>query len=285
MGKQSAPKVELYRIRKTWADAKSQIGAYGVLENAIKACKDGYYVFDSKGNVVFPEKELEVAPPVTPTPTKKSNVEIAKEVIAGKWGNGQERKDRLAAAGYDYNAVQAEVSKLLGKTEPAKPVLKSNAEIAKEVIEGKWGNGDARKQALTKAGYDYAAVQAEVQKLLQPATPKPVLKSNAEIAKEVMAGKWGNGDARKKALEAAGYNYAAVQAEVQKLVNGNNAAKGYKIMVNTGALNVRKGAGTNYGVAKVIRKGETYTIVEEKSGWGKLSDGSGWVSLNYTKRV
>lgn len=280
MGKQAAPTGEMYRIRKSWADIKSQIGAFANLENAKKACKNGYYVFDSKGNVIFPEKELTVAPPA---PTKKSNLEIAKEVIAGKWGNGQERKDRLAAAGYNYDAVQAEVKKLLGKTEPAKPVLKSNAEIAKEVMAGKWGNGDARKKALEAAGYNYAAVQAEVQKLVKPEPPKPVLKSNAEIAKEVMAGKWGNGDARKKALEAAGYNYAAVQAEVQKLVNGGS--KGYKIMVNTGALNVRKGAGTNYGVVKVIRQGQVYTIVEEKAGWGKLSDGSGWISLNYTKRV
>ena len=288
LGKQSTPAAtEMYRIRLTWADAKSQIGAFTNLENAKKACKEGYTVFNSQGVAVYSNKVIKEEPKPTPTPAKKSNAEIAKEVIAGKWGNGQDRKNKLAAAGYDYAAVQLEVDKLLNKKpEAPKPVLKSNAEIAKEVIEGKWGNGDARKQALIKAGYNYDAVQAEVKKLLQPVTPPaPAKKSNAEIAKEVMAGKWGNGEDRKKKLQAAGYDYNAVQAEVQKLVNGNNASKGYKIMVNTGALNVRKGAGTNYGVAKVIRKGETYTIVEEKSGWGKLSDGSGWVSLNYTKKV
>ena len=276
---------EMYRVRLTWADAKSQIGAFTNLENAKKACKEGYTVFNNQGIAVYSNKVIKEEPKPQPTPAKKSNVEIAQEVIAGKWGNGQERKDKLAAAGYNYDAVQAEVKKLLGKTEPPKPVLKSNAEIAKEVMAGKWGNGDARKKALEAAGYNYAAVQAEVQKLVKPEPPKPVLKSNAEIAKEVMAGKWGNGDARKKALEAAGYNYAAVQAEVQKLVGGNNAPKGYKVMINTGALNVRKGAGVNYGVVKVVRQGQVYTIVEEKSGWGKLSDGSGWISLNYTKRV
>lgn len=41
-------------------------------------------------------------------------------------------------------------------------------------------------------------------------------KTNAEIAKEVIAGKWGNGTARKKNLEAAGYNYAEIQKEVNK---------------------------------------------------------------------
>ena len=44
------------------------------------------------------------------TPAKKSNEEIAQEVLAGKWGNGAERKKRLADAGYDYNAVQAIVN-------------------------------------------------------------------------------------------------------------------------------------------------------------------------------
>ena len=45
-------------------------------------------------------------------------------------------------------------------------VRKSVDEIAKEVIDGKWGNGDARKKLLTNAGYDYNAVQSIVNKLM-----------------------------------------------------------------------------------------------------------------------
>lgn len=45
--------------------------------------------------------------------TTKTTEEIAKEVIAGKWGNGQERVDKLTKAGYDYNKVQAKVNELL----------------------------------------------------------------------------------------------------------------------------------------------------------------------------
>ncbi len=44
---------EMYRVRKTWADATSQIGAYRNLENAKKACKEGYSVFNSKGEAVY----------------------------------------------------------------------------------------------------------------------------------------------------------------------------------------------------------------------------------------
>ena len=43
----------------------------------------------------------------------KSIDQIAKEVIAGKWGSGKVRKDRLTKAGYDYKAVQKMVNELL----------------------------------------------------------------------------------------------------------------------------------------------------------------------------
>lgn len=57
------------------------------------------------------EKELFDTP--TSTTVKKSNEEIAKEVVAGKWGNGNARKTALTKAGYDYNTIQTLVNKLL----------------------------------------------------------------------------------------------------------------------------------------------------------------------------
>lgn len=161
---------DLYRIRKTWNDISSQIGAYSSLEHAKAACKEGYTVFDKNGKAVYTKSKPQA-------PAKKSVAAIATEVIAGKWGNGADRKKRLTAAGYDYTAVQNEVAK-------------------------------------------------------------------------------------------------------QSKVN-----KGYKVQVTASALNVRAGAGVKYKIVKVVKKGQTLTIIDTKSGWGKLSDGSGWVSLNYTKKV
>ncbi len=46
---------------------------------------------------------------------KKSNETIAKEVLAGKWGSGKERKKKLKAAGYNYAVVQKIVNKLCKK--------------------------------------------------------------------------------------------------------------------------------------------------------------------------
>ena len=98
------------------------------------------------------------------SPKKKTISEVAQEVLSGKWGNGEERKKKLTQAGYDYNAVQTEVNRLVkGKT--SAPKKKSNEEIAKEVIAGKWGNGAARKKKLTDAGYNYSVIQALVNKM------------------------------------------------------------------------------------------------------------------------
>ncbi len=97
-------------------------------------------------------------------PARKSNEEIAAEVLAGKWGNGAERKSRLTSAGYNYEAVQKIVNARCGKKTLS--TKKSNEEIAKEVVRGKWGNGAERKNNLIAAGYDYTTIQNLVNKML-----------------------------------------------------------------------------------------------------------------------
>lgn len=98
----------VYRVRKSANDAKSQIGAYRNLDSA-KALADknvGYSVFEKdSGKLVYT--------PTAQTAKKKTVTEVAKEVIHGKWGDGEDRKNRLTKAGYDYQAVQAEVNRLM----------------------------------------------------------------------------------------------------------------------------------------------------------------------------
>ena len=97
------------------------------------------------------------------TKSTKTVDELAEEVVAGKWGNGQERINRLTAAGYDAAAVQAAVNAGLsgGKTAAKKTV----AEIAQEVILGRWGNGQERVDRLTAAGYGTDEI-GEIQSLV-----------------------------------------------------------------------------------------------------------------------
>jgi hypothetical protein len=109
-------------------------------------------------------------PPPTPTPTtqggSKSLADIAKEVIHGDWGNGPQRSQRLADAGYSPTEVQNEVNRQLGGSGGTAPTRLSVSLLATQVIAGQWGSGQDRKNRLTAAGYDAAAVQAEVNRRL-----------------------------------------------------------------------------------------------------------------------
>lgn len=135
-------------------------------EQCAKAIATAVAKYYGLGRKETPKPTPAPSPKPAPTPSpKKSNTEIAKEVIQGKWGNGAERKKRLEDAGYDYAAVQKEVERLLaGQKKPAK---KSVDEVAREVIAGKWGNGAKRVYNLTKAGYNYVAVQKRVNEILK----------------------------------------------------------------------------------------------------------------------
>ena len=77
---------------------------------------------------------------------------------------------------------------------------------------------------------------------------------------------------------------------VAKAVSVETAFEPYRIKVNADALNIRKGAGTNYAIAGTIKNKGVYTIVAESDGkgaskWGKLKSGAGWISLDYADKV
>lgn len=100
---------------------------------------------------------------VSGSTTKTKTIDqVAKEVIDGKWGDGETRKKKLRAAGYDPDAVQKKVNALI-----ASKRKKSNTTVAKEVIDGKWGTGAERKKRLTAAGYNYTAIQKLVNQMVK----------------------------------------------------------------------------------------------------------------------
>lgn len=77
-----------------------------------------------------------------------------------KKSNAEAMLAKIKAKGFD-----AFITTKSGQAVSATPAKKSIDEIAKEVIEGKWGNGDARKSSLEKAGYNYTEVQKKVNEL------------------------------------------------------------------------------------------------------------------------
>ena len=115
-------------------------------------------------------------------PNLKDAEVVAKEVLAGLWGNGDERKRRLTEAGYNYAEIQAIVNKLASK-DPEPVPAKTNEQIAQEVIDGLWGIGDERKQKLINAGYDYDTIQKIVnEKLSKPKQITYIVKSGDTLS-------------------------------------------------------------------------------------------------------
>lgn len=101
---------------------------------------------------------------------------------------------------------------------------KSVDEVAQEVLQGLWGNGQDRFDNLTNAGYNAQSVQDKVNSILNGEAPSSNASSDLDsVAQEVLQGLWGNGQDRFNNLENAGYDAQAVQDRVNSILSG-----GYK---------------------------------------------------------
>lgn len=93
-------------VETFFCDSKKDCALYKEVgyKGIAKAIADG---------IIASKKKSTTTKPKSTTKKKKTVTEIAKEVIDGKWGNGETRKKKLKAAGYDYKAVQKKVNELL----------------------------------------------------------------------------------------------------------------------------------------------------------------------------
>lgn len=64
-----------------------------------------------------------------------TNQELALEILAGKWGNGVERREKVTAAGYNYMAVQNIVNQLVKDGYLNKPEQQPEPEPHKNLLE------------------------------------------------------------------------------------------------------------------------------------------------------
>ena len=130
--------------------ARNGITVDGYLDVARASGNKYYYIYRPPAQSTIP----------TSTAGKSLDT-LVKETLAGKYGNGDQRK---AALGNQYEAVMAVIN---GKTTA---VQKTDEELAKEVIAGKHGNGEQRKASL---GSRYEAVQKKVTELLKKQSSEP----------------------------------------------------------------------------------------------------------------
>ncbi len=151
------------------------------------------------------------------TGKSKTDAQLASEVLAGKHGSGDARKKAL---GSRYDAVQALVNQKLSGNKsaaPAKPKM-SIAQMATEVINNQHGNGhDNRRRSLGISAAEYEKVRNEVNRRAGGGSTSPA-KSVDQMAREVLAGKHGNGhETRRKSLGISQAQYNQVRNRVNHL--------------------------------------------------------------------
>lgn len=136
-------------------------------------------------------------------------------VIEGNNGEKVARRELSVNGRYIRGFIVPKYSNNTAPSGGSTPTVSGTIDaLARRVIAGEFGSGDARKNAL---GSNYDAVQKRVNEILSGTASAPAKKSVSEVAKEVLAGAWGNGNDRKNRLVAAGYNYDEVQNAVNAL--------------------------------------------------------------------
>ena len=197
---------EMFRVRKSWDNPKSQIGAYSVFENAKRARDNAtreYFVFNNKGEIVYPI-----------LPTEEELNKALKDLKIG---------DRI--------------------------LLKTDA---------KYSSGAA--------------------------IPEQVFKQTLYIREFKTGGKIGFSVTSPKGFVAGTVYATDVEKYIEEAPVEPEFEK-YLVKVVADVLNVRAGADTKYKVTTQIKKGQVYTIVGEKNGWGRLKSGAGWIHLDYVRKI
>lgn len=164
------------------------------------------------------------------------------------------------------------------------------------VMEGNYNKSVKRRTVSINGRYirGFITPKYNDNKIVEPA--KVSGKDVTTIAREVIAGKWGNSDARKKALESAGYNYAEVQKKVNEILNVPKATAQKEIVatcnaskftqklsgtyyVNAkGGLYCRNDAGTNKKALCLIPNGTKVQCY----GYYSVSNGVKWLYIQFT---
>jgi N-acetylmuramoyl-L-alanine amidase CwlA len=89
----------------------------------------------------------------------------------------------------------------------------------------------------------------------------------------------------KSACDKAGKGYSVFNNAGKVVYPEATAIDSFKVKINCDVLNVRADATTTAKINTQVKKGEIYTIVAKKDGWGKLKSGAGWIKLSYTVKL
>lgn len=284
-----------YRVRKTWANAASQIGAFAVLAKA-KECADahpGYNVYDETGKQIYPETSSAGSAPAAQTKQEKfiekigalakednaktgicGAVTVAQAILESGWGESE-----LATRANNLYGMKKSLS---GNTWP-----------------GSTWDGKTVYSKRTKEVYSSGTTTVKAEFRVYKSIEDSVKDHGAYLSgakngsKLRFAGIVGCADYKKAAQIIKSGEYATETDYVDKICklveqydltryNGTYKAPAatklpYLVKVKKATKIYKTAAGADSGKTCPIG---IFTIVEEKSGYGRLKSGAGWIKLD-----
>lgn len=306
----------LYRVRKTWRDNKSQLGAYAVLGNAKKNCPSGYSVYDETGKAIYTNKSAEpVRRGMQATELKGLNAKELIEKIGPLFTADQKSSGVLASVSLAQFILESGWGKS-GLTQKANNAFGMKKSLSgntwpgstwdgKSVVSMKTGEEteDGKAYTITAEFRKYACIEdsiADHSAYLTGAKDGDKLryeglkgckeyKTAAQIIKD---GGYATSTSYVKALCDIIKEYKLTDYEVKKAAKPatkpaeSKPAATFKVQVTADDLRIRKTPSLKGEIAGYTGKG-VFTITEEKNGWGKLKSGAGWICLTVScvKRV
>lgn len=174
-------------------EIECQTGPYGagcIFSRKYYQEQDRLYTTPQPGDQVFFTKNGEI----THTGIVETVIDNRITTIEGNSNNQVSRRSYSLSDSYvkDFGRPKYDA--------PSFSTIKTVDELAQEVLLGKWGCGDARKTALTTAGYDYTAVQAKVNELIRAGTEQPQSEADKAIDKLAELGVIDSSDVWKDAV-------------------------------------------------------------------------------------
>lgn len=288
------------------------------IDEAVKALRDGYLVIASCGEGLFTYgghlivltgvdgNTITVYDPYLyngkfETPSRQGKVKVTGTTVYVSIDNFKKYSGATGFYCYFYKDPTPNPKPVTPDPEPTTPT-KSVHEVALEVINGQWGNGEERKQRLKAAGYDYDKVQDEVNKIYNQNTNKSYkVKVTANLGLNIRKGpstnynivgaytkgtvvtitetssNWGKTN---KGWICLDYTSKTSSSSSSTTPTSKYSLGRYKVTATHG-LNVRTGPGTNYSIIKAYTYGTIFDTYQIKGDWAKTP--SGWVSLQYAK--
>ena len=260
-----------YRVRKSWADASSQKGAFTNLTNAKKKADElgkEYFVFDENGKVIYPEVKNET--PKAPTTSNGHKVgDTVKLIVTATYASGTAIPQWVKNSTLYVREIRSNGDIVFStqKTGAVTGVTK-----ATNLIKANTPTTPSNNKEIHEGDIVYLTNDAKF-------TNGQKIQDWVFKTKLYVRQIRDNGDIIISTQQTGAITGVVNKKYLSKQITPTEN----KVQVTASALRLREGPGTNYKTIGSLAKYTIVTVKEIKNNWGKTEQG--WIALEYTKKV